>query len=92
MLEWRRPSIVYGRIDFFLLHYRAEQGTREYMRRIDVAVGNYSDLYVVTSITIVYTVYIITIQATITMLVNYTTYNIAVSAVTKSRVYPGTIV
>ena len=80
---------MYGRIDFFLLHYRAEQGTREYRRRVDVAVGNYSDLYVVTINTIVYIVYSITIQATITMLVNYTTYNIAVSAVTKSRIYPG---
>ena len=58
-LEWRRPTMVYGRIDFFLLHYRAELGTREYRRRIDVAVGNYSDLYVVTIMTTYYTLGII---------------------------------
>lgn len=51
--------MVYGRIDFFLLHYRAELGTREYRRRIDVAVGNYSDLYVVTIMTTYYTLGII---------------------------------
>ena len=58
-LEWRRPTIVYGGIDFFLLHYRAELGTRKYRRRIDVAVGNYSDLYVVTIKTTYYTLGII---------------------------------
>ena len=37
--------MVEGRIDFFIVHYKADIETMEYRRKIDVAVGNSSDIY-----------------------------------------------
>ena len=50
MMEWRRPRVVRDRIDFFIIHYKSDLDIMEFRRKIDVAVDNSSDLYVVSLI------------------------------------------
>ena len=74
LVEWRRPALVHGEVDYYVLYYKSPEDNNYYKRRIssgDMSVMSGSFL------------------AQLTNLNNFTTYNLAVSAVTKSTKAPG---
>eukprot|EP00090_Calanus_glacialis_P045884 TRINITY_DN8764_c0_g1_i5.p1 TRINITY_DN8764_c0_g1~~TRINITY_DN8764_c0_g1_i5.p1 ORF type:complete len:888 (-),score=166.51 TRINITY_DN8764_c0_g1_i5:697-3360(-) len=73
LVEWRRSRVIYGRIDFFIVYYKSRLDHTYFKRKIEVGSKNSSDLYL----------------TQLTSLKNFTTYNLAVSAITVSNRYPG---
>ena len=74
LVEWRRPALVHGEVDYYVLYYKSPEDNNYYKRRIssgDMSAMSGSFL------------------AQLTNLNNFTTYNLAVSAVTKSTKAPG---
>jgi len=73
LVEWRRSRVIYGRINFFIVYYKSKLDHTYFKRKIEVGSKNSSDLYL----------------TQLTSLKNFTTYNLAVSAITRSTRYPG---
>lgn len=102
MVEWRRSRVTHGKIDYFILYYKSPLDDSYYKRKIDVTTANTSDLYLVScpcrpcsnlyssiSWEIANNTNNQPCQTQLTNLRNFTTYNLAVSAITKSRQAPG---
>ena len=98
-MEWRRSRVTHGKIDYFILYYKSPLDDSYYKRKIDVTTANTSDLYLVSCpLHNLYSSIYSEIanntnnqpcQTQLTNLRNFTTYNLAVSAITKSRQAPG---
>ena len=91
--------MTHGKIDYFILYYKSPLDDSYYKRKIDVTTANTSDLYLVSCpLHNLYSSIYSEIanntnnqpcQTQLTNLRNFTTYNLAVSAITKSRQAPG---
>ena len=91
--------MTHGKIDYFILYYKSPLDDSYYKRKIDVTTANTSDLYLVSCpLHNLYSSRYSEIanntnnqpcQTQLTNLRNFTTYNLAVSAITKSRQAPG---
>ena len=94
--------MTHGKIDYFILYYKSPLDDSYYKRKIDVTTANTSDLYLVSGpsrpCSHLYSSIYWEIanntnnqpcQTQLTNLRNFTTYNLAVSAITKSRQAPG---
>ena len=92
--------MTHGKIDYFILYYKSPLDDSYYKRKIDVTTANTSDLYLVSlpCCSNLYSSIYWEIanntnnqpcQTQLTNLRNFTTYNLAVSAITKSRQAPG---
>ncbi|XP_023344200.1 tyrosine-protein phosphatase 99A [Eurytemora carolleeae] len=73
LLEWRRPRLYYGKVDYYMVYYRSDKDASFSKRKIDIISNNSSDIYIVY----------------LTGLENDTNYNVAVSAVSVSLHLPG---
>ena len=75
MVEWRLPVLVHGEVDYYVLYYKSPEDVNYYKRRIDAKrIREEAPGTFVTQLTNLH---------------NFTTYKLAVSAVTKSTKSPG---
>ena len=75
LVEWRQPVLVHGEVDYYVLYYKSPEDVNYYKRRIDAK--RYREEAQGSFV------------AQLTNMHNFTTYKLAVSAVTKSTKAPG---